>query len=93
VWGLPAGALPSDPAALRSGALLKIKGRPDIAAEDCQAAAEGDKARVLLYFPRAGDNAISSADGKVELHLKLGAIHIRRGFKLKDMVYEGRLEM
>lgn len=93
IWGLPAEALPSDNTGLKAGAFLKLKGRAPVQASDGQAAVEGDKARVLLYFPRTADNQITLADGQVEVNLKLGPLHIRRGFKLKDMVYEGRLEL
>jgi hypothetical protein len=32
-------------------------------------------------------------DGEVELRLKLGGLEIKRKFRLKEMVFEGKLEI
>ncbi len=37
--------------------------------------------------------AITSEDRKVEFVTKIGSIKVKRKFKLKDMVYNGKLEL
>jgi hypothetical protein len=48
-----------------------------------------------LFFPKthSGGHAITLDDTEVEVILKAGSTAIKRKFKLKDMVCEGRLEM
>ncbi len=46
---------------------------------------------LYMLFPR--DAAYTVDDKEVEFRTKIGKINIRRKFKFKDMVYNGKLEM
>jgi hypothetical protein len=45
----------------------------------------------LFIFPRT--DPITLDDKEVELDLKLGTMEAKRKFNLKDMVYNGKLEL
>ena len=49
----------------------------------------------FVIFPRGqnGSPLIEQKDGEVEVALKLGDVKINRKFKLKDMVFNGKLEI
>jgi len=51
------------------------------------------RANVYLIFPREEATQITLDDKEVELEIKLGQNDIKRKFKLKDMVYDGKLEL
>jgi len=95
VSGVPAHLAPADAAQLRANAFLRRKGRPPLSAADAQVAPGENSVHLLLFFPRSQDSAhaITPADGQIEVQLQLGPLNIRRSFKLKDMIYEGRLAM
>ena len=95
VSGLPAHLAPAEAAQLRANAFLRRKGRPLLPAVDAQVASGESSVYLLLFFPRSQDGsaAITPADGQVELQLQLGLLNLRRSFKLKDMVFEGKLEL
>ena len=92
IAGLPAGALRGSPDQLKSAASLKIKGREPIQAENVQAERDQNRANLYLFFPK-GEKPITVEDGDVEVAVKLGSLEIKRKFRLKDMMYQGRLEI
>jgi len=94
IIGLPMAMAKVNPARLKSNALLKIKGRSPIVAEEVKGAPDQRGANLYLFFPRTqpGSHLIVLEDKEVEVSLKLGNTEIRRKFKLKDMVYGGQLE-
>lgn len=90
VSGLPPQMAKADPAELK--AFLKPKGKPPIQAQEIRPDASGGLVSLFLFFPRAG-NPITLEDREVEVLVKLPRGDVRRVFKLKDMVYEGKLEI
>jgi len=95
IIGLPMGMARGNPAQLKSNALLKLKGRQPIPAEEVKAAPDQRGTNLYLFFPKTqpGSHVITLEDNEVEVSLKLRSIEIRRKFKLKDMVFEGKLEI
>jgi hypothetical protein len=95
VTELPPQLVRGNPAQLKSNAVLKIKGRPPIPADNVQAGRGQRGADLYLFFPKAqpGSHLIALEDGEVEVELKLGSTNIRRKFRLKDMVFDGKLEI
>lgn len=80
------------PAELKSRATLKLKGKDAIQALDVLADKGERGANLYLIFSRP-DNPITLEDGDVEVVLKLASVEIKRRFRLKDMVFEGKLEL
>ena len=80
------------PAELKSRAMLKLKGKDPIQAIDVLADKGERGANVYLVFSRT-DNPITLEDNDVEVILKLASVEIKRRFRLKDMVFEGKLEL
>ena len=92
---------------LKSKSFLNIKGREPIPAD--VAAIPGKKSDVVdvrsepwstameiyLLFPRGqeGGHVITLADKKVEFVTQIGPLKVERKFKLKKMVYGGKLEL
>ena len=95
VSGLPARMIGNDKEQLKHNAHLKIKGKDPVAATDVKVRTAGRIGEVVLFFPKAdkGGLDISLADKNVEFGLKLRHLTIKRKFKLKDMVYRGKLEI
>jgi hypothetical protein len=95
---LPAFVMKGDPAQAKSGCVIKIKGKPDIQAESLvpDAIAPGaHTVNLFVIFPREQNGAplITEKDNEIEVDLNLGAVKVNRKFKLKDMVFNGKLEM
>jgi hypothetical protein len=95
IIGLPMAMAKTNPARLKSNALLRLKGRAPIAADDVKAAPDQRGANLYLFFPKTqpGSHVIALEDNEVEVSLKLGNTEIKRKFKLKDMVFDGKLEI
>lgn len=95
VEGLPPQALRTDLPEVQSNAFLRIKKQPDIGAIDIKGSRAGNLINIYLFFPRGQESAhvITTEDKEVEFVLRLEQIVIKRKFKLKDMVYEGKLEI
>jgi hypothetical protein len=91
VGPLPAQMLRGDAAALKSGATLSIKGKDPIVASDIKGDRQGNAANLYLIFPKT--QPITAEDNEVEFAFKLNALNIKRKFKLKEMMYEGKLEL
>jgi hypothetical protein len=80
------------PEELKSKAFLNVKGRDPIQAVDVVSDRDERGANIYLVFPRA-DTPITLEDGDVEVFLKLGTVDVKRRFRLKDMVFDGKLEL
>jgi hypothetical protein len=92
VAGLPPQLVPNDSSTLKDKALLKIKDKPPIRAQEVRVERGRGLPGLLLFFPRAG-RPIVPGDGWVEVQLELREKIIKSTFRLKDMVYQGKLEM
>ena len=70
---------------------LHRDGKPDIPA--ARGASQPARGGAILFvgFPRT--DPITLADGDVEFEVKVGSLGVKKKFKLKDMVFHGRLEL
>jgi len=95
IAGVPAPMLRIKPDQLKAGAQLRIKDKPPIQAVDLKAGRDENRINLYLIFPRQQDGApvIVLEDKEVEVLLKAGPLDIRRKFRLKDMIFEGKLEL
>ena len=74
-------------------ASLVIKGQDPIPAEDAKANMnENGVIYLALYFPKEG-HPLKAEDGDLALELMLGNKKVTQKFKLKNMVYNGKLEI
>jgi len=90
VAGLPPEALPGADK-LKSGAVLKARNKAPMPVAEVTVQAQGKLAAVYFAFPRS--QPIALEDEETEFSLRLGSSDIKRKFKLKEMVYDGRLEL
>ena len=88
---LPMPMLHGDAAAIKAAATLSVKGKDAIAASDVKAERQGNAVTLILFFPRS--SAITVADNEVEFAFKLATLNIKKKFKLKDMMFDGKLEL
>lgn len=96
VAGLPPVLLRgAEPDKLKTAAMLKIKGRQPLHARDVRFSREQNRFTLFFVFRRTEPDgyAIRLEDNEVEFGLRLGAADIKRKFKLKEMLYEGKLEL
>ena len=70
---------------------LSVKGKDPVAAADLQTAGNEQKAVVMFFFPRT--SSIDADDKEVEFSSKFGPIIVKQKFKLKEMVFNGKLEL
>jgi hypothetical protein len=93
VSGLPAAVVHplTDPARLAKAAALKLKGRSAVRPEKAEFDAEGGLVGLRFYFCRSHE--ITLADGEIEFTLDLSEVRFSRKFKLKEMVFQGKLEL
>jgi hypothetical protein len=77
---------------MKRNAALKLKGQDPIEAADAKAEMKDNGVMfVTLYFPKEGHEL--KADGELALELKLGSKTVTQKFKLKNMVFNGKLEI
>jgi hypothetical protein len=69
---------------------LKIPGKDPIQAVEVKASADGGSPVLYFIFPRA---PIAPEDKDIEFAVKVGSVDLKRRFRLKDMVFEGNLEL
>ena len=50
---------------------------------------QGNAGNLILFFPRT--NPLTVEDNEVEFAFKLGNLNIKKKFKLKDMMFDGKL--
>lgn len=82
----------SNPAELKSKATLRVKGREPLEATEAVPERGQRGATLYLVFPRPGF-PITLDDKEVEVVLKLTSVEIKRRFRLKDMLFDGKLEL
>jgi hypothetical protein len=70
---------------------LNIKGKEPIRAVEIQISRREKLIDALFFFPRT--NPISADDKDLEFSTKFDKLAVKYHFKLKDMVYHGKLEM
>jgi hypothetical protein len=70
---------------------LNIKGKDPIHAVEVQLNRRERVADVVFFVPRSG--AITADDKDMEFSTKFDKLSVKYHFKLKDMVYHGKLEM
>ena len=73
---------------LKESATLERKGKDPVHAESVQAAQQ----MLVFFFPRK-DGPIDVADKEVTFQAKMGPMTVKAKFALKDMLYEGKLEL
>ncbi len=80
---------------LKASSFLRVGKLGPIPAVDVKVARGAMLAEVFLVFPRAqpGAHIITLEDQEVEVVTRLGSIEARRRFRLKEMVYDGKLEL
>ncbi len=96
VVGIPAHVLSGSPERFKAGARLKLKNKPPLPAADVRAEPYREHlATVYFAFPRTqqGAPSISLEDAEVEFALELGSNDIEKKFRLKEMVFDGKLEL
>ena len=70
---------------------LNVKGKDPIVPSDLQILGNGQRAGVVFIFPRT--TPLTLDDKEVEFSTKFGAIPVKMKFRLKDMVFNGKLEL
>ena len=70
---------------------LIAKGKDPIQASDVQTGGNEQRAVLLFIFPKTVP--LSLDDKEVEFATKVGAITVRQKFRLKDMVFNGKLDL
>jgi hypothetical protein len=70
---------------------LSAKGKDPVKPSDVQFALSQAANDMIFHFPRSAPFTLD--DKEVEFATKLGDFTLKYKFKLKDMVYNGKLEM
>ncbi len=81
------------PTALRrvlESAVLTVRGRSPLHAVNFETGGDGGKTRILFLFPR---QPLSLSDRSVTFSADFGLFTVKQKFRLRDMVYRGRLEL
>jgi hypothetical protein len=76
--------------AMMAATELVIKGKEPIKPKDFRIVGQG-KMDAVFAFPKG--NAITEDDKEVEFQSKVGTVSIRQRFRLKDMMFNGKLEL
>jgi len=71
--------------------MLKIGKKSPVAAKAFDVQARTQTADVIFVFPKT--EPIVAEDKEVEVVLRLGQVEVRKKFNLKEMVYNGKLEL
>ena len=77
--------------ALLDATMLTVSGKPPLKAADVQASGGRGSATVSFLFPRT--TAFTVEDKEVEFSSKFDKTSIKKKFKLKDMVFNGKVEL
>jgi hypothetical protein len=70
---------------------LTVKGKDPIAPADVQSGGNDQKAQLLFLFPKSAPFDLDDKD--VEFSTQLGPLTVKQKFHLKDMVFNGKLEL
>lgn len=93
--GFPAGMIPQGTkrfeAQLLASAVITWKGGNAIRAIAAEVPEHGNHLMATLSFPRS--EQLSVADGSIEIFAQAGTMEVRQKFKLREMIYRGRLEL
>jgi hypothetical protein len=76
---------------LAKTASLLLKARAPIRASEVHVPEYGNHLSAEMHYPRI--EAITPDDGTLEFAAEAGPVKIAHGFKLKAMVYQGRLAL
>ncbi|MBN2317534.1 MAG: hypothetical protein JXR49_00565 [Acidobacteria bacterium] len=78
-----------------SASQLIVEGKPPIQPVEVYAEQDGENINLYIAFPRYQNNGpvISMEDKEVEVVIRFGLCMIKKKFKLKDMLYRGKLEL
>ena len=96
IIGLPERLAGPNLKALTSVATLRLKNRPAIQAVAIQTEElMAGTVNLFFFFPKLqpGAHLITDADKEVEVVLNAPGAEVRRKFKLKDLMYNGKLEL
>jgi len=93
VSGVPQHSMQGNPQDWKNSSMIRSARGKLIRAENLQAAKTKLGPAIFLTFPRGGENEITADDGWVEVVAKIGPYNLVRRFQLKEMMYEGNLEM
>jgi hypothetical protein len=77
---------------MKESARLERKGKDPIPASSAEMAETGG-ARIMQFTFRAGVDPIQAQDKEVQFVASIGPMQIKAKFTLKEMVYEGKLEL
>jgi hypothetical protein len=91
VSGVPSRMMRGDPSRMKPQAFLNIKGKDPIQSINFKVGRDQANVIFFLVFPKT--TPIVLEDQEVEFTLKSGPIDIKRKFKLKEMVYQDKLEL
>jgi hypothetical protein len=95
IAGFPAGMIPQGvrrfEAELLQSAALYVKGRKALAPVSCSVPEHGNHLIATLQFARYEE--LDADDGTIECTASAGPMEFRQKFKLRDMIYGGRLEL
>ncbi len=80
---------------LKERASLRVKGKDPVHPNHVQMNPQQAAVDIYFFFPKGDDNGldISLEDKEVEFRLETHERTLKRKFKLKDMVYKGKLEI
>ncbi len=78
-------------AALLQRTSLSAKGKPPLQASGVEVGPPGKVTQVIFTFPKTAPFSMDDKD--VEFSTQLGAVAVRYKFHLKDMLYQGKLEL
>ena len=89
--GPPTGALER----IKDKATIRVKGKDPIHPNHVEMSGSQQNSDIYLFFPRGNDGGLDIVleDKEVEFLLDLERSDVKRKFKLKDMVYQGKLEL
>jgi len=76
---------------LLKGSSLLVKGKDPIEPSDVQTGGNEQRAMVLFLFPKTAPLSLDDKD--VEFSTKFGPLMVKQKFHLKDMVFNGKLEL
>jgi len=80
-----------DAATIKSGASLSVKGKEPILPGEVKGDRQGTAGTLFFYFPRT--TSIAVEDNEVEFAFKVKTLNVKKKFKLKDMMLNGKLEI
>jgi hypothetical protein len=77
--------------AMVKSAVLAVKGKDSVRATDVQVNPRGKTLDLYFMFPR--QRVFTLEDSEVEFSVKAGEVPVKQRFKLKDMVFDGKLAL